>query len=78
MTLRKLPEWLAGGPVVSDTAYRLVELALDDHVNTRGLGLAEQVEHLAVVLEVDEADVLRAWAELERVGVLIVNRKGQG
>lgn len=73
---RRLPSWLADGPEVSLLAYQVVETALDAPatIDTRGVTLLDVVDHLADVLDVDEADVLRAFAELERAGVLTVSR----
>jgi len=75
--MRRLPRWLAGGPIVSDVAYDLVAIALeaptlngDLAFAARSITLAELAQTLAAQLDVDEADVLRAWAELERAGVL--------
>ncbi len=80
--MRRLPEWLAGGPEVSDLAYRVVVAAFDDPPRRPRGGVAHMtvdrvhgdigavVEYLAGSLDVDEGDVLRALAELERVGVL--------
>jgi hypothetical protein len=70
--MKRLPTWLADGSEVSDLAYSVVEHALDapHDLDTRGVTLIDVVEHLAGVLDVDEADVLRAFAELERAGVL--------
>jgi len=75
--MRRLPFWLAGGPIVSDVAYRLVVRALepvelDEQLAevARRMTLAELAQSLAADLAVDEADVLRAWAELKRVGVM--------
>jgi hypothetical protein len=72
VSLRRLPVWLADGPIVSDVAYRVVEVALDAPrtLDTTGVSLVDVVDHVAALLEVDEADVLRAFAELERAGVL--------
>ena len=60
----RLPAYIAGGPKVSDLAYRIV-------VRT----LAEQkrpitMPALADDLGVDEAEILRALEELQSVGVL--------
>jgi hypothetical protein len=72
--MRRLPVWLAGGPIVSDVAYDLVAIALEPRELGAELAaritLAELAQALAARLEVDEADVLRAWAELKRVGVM--------
>ena len=75
--MRRLPLWLAGGPIVSDVAYDLVEIALErPELDTElealasRIGLVELAQSLAERLDVDEADVLRAWAELKRLGVL--------
>jgi hypothetical protein len=80
MSPRRLPVYIADGPEVSELAYRIVARALEGleavgTVDTFGVTLVEVVEHLAVELDVDEADVLRAWAELERVGALVVDRQ---
>jgi len=82
--MRRLPAWLADGPEVSDLAYRVVAEAWGDPVQlpttpplaAERLSLVELVERLAIRLAVDEADVLRSFAELERVGVLSTDRKG--
>jgi hypothetical protein len=82
--MRRLPAWLADGPVVSDVAYRVVMLALepvelDDELAAvaRSLSLVAVAQHVAGRLDVDEADVLRAWAELVDVGVLATNKEVQ-
>ena len=76
-TMRRLPIWLAGGPIVSDVAYDLVTIALerpelDDELERAAscITLVELAQSLAERLDVDEADVLRAWAELKRAGVM--------
>jgi hypothetical protein len=85
MRTRRLPVWIAGGPVVSELAYKVVAEAwgaygvvanswagvptypnLDERMST-----VELVERLAIRLDADEGDVLRAFAELERAGVLV-------
>lgn len=75
--MRRLPVWLADGPIVSDVAYRIVELALrpvelDDELAeaARSLTRVELAQRIAELLDVDEADVLRGWAELQRLGVM--------
>ena len=83
---RRLPAWL-GGPLVSELAYRMVDVAfprgipraaarvqleVPDEVST-----LELVEELAERLDADEADVLRALAELEAVGVLSTRGRGE-
>jgi hypothetical protein len=80
-TTRTVPAY-RGGPEVSELAYRIVlygqgrrckgqavELAVGDEVT-----VLEVVETLVDVLAVDEADVLRALAELEAVGVLYTGK----
>jgi len=79
-TLRRLPAWLAGGPEVSELAYRIVVLAFHDLAvppprpdpafEMPTIFVTDVVAHLADQLDADEADVLRAMAELTRVGVL--------
>jgi hypothetical protein len=59
--MRKLPSYLAGGPIVSDLAYAFVVLALEGGDTTPRAA--------ADTLSCDEADVLRAMGELERAGV---------
>lgn len=81
MTMRRLPAWIAGGPEVSALAYQVVCVAFGDppaadcapSLDVRPfdlVGTGQVVAHLCDVLDADEADVLRAMAELERVGVL--------
>jgi len=73
--VRRLPTWIADGPEVSDLAYQVVEHALDapHDLDTTGITIAQVVAHLAEVLDVDEADVLRSFAELQRAGVLVTS-----
>jgi hypothetical protein len=85
--LRRLPRYLGAG-LVSPVAYRVAALAFGDGVRLpRRLPLLPRVEvdasgdtdlfrYIADLLEVDEADVLRAMAELQRVGA-IVKREGK-
>lgn len=75
--MRRLPRYIAGGPVVSDLAYDFVARAVAAQRFLDGGGEldppttdVELVEALADEYGVDEADVLRAFAELERAGVL--------
>lgn len=82
--MRRLPSWLAGGPEVEDLDYRVIveafgdplELPTSAPVARRAVTLVEVVETLALRLEVDEADVLRSFARLERAGVLSTDRGG--
>lgn len=83
---RRLPAWL-GGPLVSELAFGIVLIATEGELIPRGVSLViepdpdvsrvELVEELAERLDADEADVLRALAELQRVGVLS-NTKARG
>jgi hypothetical protein len=76
----RLPVWLADGAEVSGLAYRIVSIAFGPGLNYDPpahpgplhplplIKTVEIIEHLARRLDVDEADVLRAMAELEHVG----------
>lgn len=88
MTRRRLPAWIAGGPEVSTLAYQVVCVAFGDPpardsapaLDTRPFGLVgvgRVIAHLCEVLDADEADVLRAMAELERVGVFVNESKAR-
>ena len=70
---RRLPAWLTGGPEVSGLAYQVVEVGLGAPVSAdpEGVTVAAVVEHLVAELGVDEGDVLRAFAELKRAGVIV-------
>jgi hypothetical protein len=72
MTRRRLPAYIADGPEVSELAYRIVERALAATVELGGdtseITIVDVVQNLALDFEVDEADVLRALAELVDVG----------
>jgi hypothetical protein len=79
---RRLPVWIAGGPEVSTLAYQIVCVAFGNPparisapaLDTRPfdlVGTGRVVAHLCDVLDADEADVLRAMAELERAGVFV-------
>lgn len=73
MKRRRLPTYIADGPEVSELAYRIVERALAATVelgagDTSEITIVDVVQNLALDLEVDEADVLRALAELVDVG----------
>ena len=72
--MKRLPTWLADGPIVSDLAFDVVEHAVEV-AERRAIGasdvtMREVVDHLALELHVDEEDVLLALAELQRVGAL--------
>lgn len=83
---RALPAWL-GGVKVSPLAYRIVCVAFGNPPKrpsaarrtgrvTPGIDrtrLVEVVDHLTLVLDVDEYDVLLALGELKREGVFEVN-----
>jgi len=79
MTRRRLPVWVAGGPEVSLLAYRIVAEAFGDPLRptrldrevARGVSNVDVIAHLCDRLDADEADVLRAMAELERAGVFV-------
>lgn len=85
-TREVLPAWL-GGAYVSPVAYQVVCVAFgyppkrppdagDAPVVRPGIdrtSLVNVVYHLTLMLELDEADVLRAMAELKRKGVFEVN-----
>lgn len=86
MTRRRLPAWVAGGPEVSTLAYQIVVEAFGNpprppdgrlDVDVDGIGAGAVVAHLCERLDADEADVLRAMAELERAGVLTTERERQ-
>jgi hypothetical protein len=79
---RLFPLWL-GGPLVSELAYRIFLFALPhvpEHVERVTIEPGDHVSNLEVVerladrFERDEADVCRALAELERVGVFTTER----
>ena len=78
---RRLPAWIAGGPEVSTLAYQIVCEAFGnppapdsapslDMRPAELIGTGRVIAHLCERLDADEGDVLRAMAELERVGVL--------
>src|SRR5215471_17990149 len=79
MTRRRLPAWVAGGPEVSTLAYQIVCEAFGepprptrlDLEGARGATNRDVVAYLVDVLDADEADVLRAMAELDRAGVFV-------
>lgn len=82
MREHSLPEWL-GGEIVSPLAYRIVCVGFGDppvkpspaHRVTPTIdraSLVHVVYFVADVLEEEEADVLRALAELKRLGVFEV------
>ena len=76
---RRLPPWLAGGPEVSQLAYRIVlhTFLTTEPVAPREIAeitMGDIVGHLAATLDADEADVLRALAELQQVGALETDR----
>ena len=76
--MRRLPVWIGGGAEVSELAYRIVMLAFSDLAEPPPepdptftlphIFVSEIIDHLSRRLDADEADVLRAMAELERVG----------
>jgi len=68
--MRRLPAYIGGGPTVSELAYQIVCVWLDPTPRPN----IPAIDYLAAKFDVDEADVLRALAELERVGVLEVQR----
>lgn len=78
---RPLPVWLADGAKVSQLAYRVVTVPFGDPPRRHGVvadldgatSISEVVGFLADRLAVDEADVLRALAELQRVGAFEVH-----
>jgi len=80
---RRLPDWITGAEV-SELAYRIVVSAFEtlEHPPDRAdpsmtlphIYVGEIVGHLCRRLDADEADVLRALAELERVGALKTER----
>ena len=79
LTRRRLPEWLGDGAEVSELAYRIVVFATAGRRLRRGhhygiaiecVSIRECVDTLADELDAEEADVLRALAELVRVGAL--------
>jgi hypothetical protein len=70
---------LAGGPEVSELAYRIVlhTFLTTEPVAPREIAeitMGDIVGHLAATLDADEADVLRALAELQQVGALETDR----
>jgi len=76
----RLPPWLAGGPEVSQLAYRIVLhtfRTITEPAAPRDIAeitMGDIVGHLAATLDADEADVLRALAELQQVGALETDR----
>lgn len=60
LAMRKLPSWI-GGAEVTDLTYQVVVCHFED---------AYTIDTLAEKLNVDEADILRAYAELRRAGVM--------
>jgi len=75
-----------GGPLVGELAFAIVCFAFPYGVPLEAghvmlevhddVAIGDVVEHLTRELEVDEADVLRALAELERVGLFYTGGRG--
>lgn len=66
---------------VSELAHDILAIAYEGARSGGDTGcvtLVEVVQHLADVLDVDEADVLRALAELGRTGNLVIPREPLG
>jgi hypothetical protein len=76
--VKRLPYWLAGGPEVTDRTYRIVAAIFGDPPNpdsvpaldAEQVDVGEVIDYLVLMLEVDEYDVLQAFAELQRVGAM--------